>query len=721
MALTDLTHDSAHAPATTGPPPHGAPRTGVGSPRWAPYLLALIAGTAATVYAWGITRVPLHEYYAPAVRSMSQSWRAWVYGGYDPAASVTLDKLPGAFMVQALSVRLFGFHTWAVVLPQVIAAVLAVLVLHRVVRRWQGPVAGLLAAAVLATTPVLAALAHSQISDGVLVLLLVLAADAGQRAVETGRLRPLLLCALWVGLAFQTKMVQAWGVLPAIGVAYLVAAPGRLPRRLVRLGLAGAATVAVSLWQVVLFAVTPASARPYADGSTNDSLLSMIFQYNLSSRFGVESTSSVNGPGAGGGGPSGGPENWWYMLGDQVAPQVGWLYPLTAVGAVLGLLGWRSLRRGGGGRVDATRGGYLLWTLWLTVHVVAFSTGRVAHSFYVVAVAPAVAALAAAAAPRLWRLVRERAGSRWLVPAVLLAQLAWTVSLCGHFPDFRPWLRPALLGVGGVALVALLAACVVRGRALLLAAVGGALAIVATLLAPAVWAVSTTDATYRGSSRAPSAGPETGEGPGAGQGPGRDAHRGAALPGNGPLPGGGAVPGGGAMPGSPPEGTRGGGAPGGGLDGTGTEPSAQVRALVAYLRAHHDGEKYLAAVQGASSAGQFLVAGADVLPMGGFTGQVPFPSVDRLSALVAAGELRYVVLGGGGGGGRAGGWGGSTATEPVTERQTWVTSHCAAVDASAYQGTSDSGQRAGDGTAAGATGMGPDRDAGQILYDCRAA
>jgi 4-amino-4-deoxy-L-arabinose transferase-like glycosyltransferase len=147
-------------------------------PPWARPILLGIAAVAAAVYGWGINRVGLHVVYAPAIRRMSESWKAFIYGGYDPQASITLDKLPGAFMVDALSARLFGFHPWSVILPQVVESVLAVLMLYWVVRRWAGPVVGLLAAAAFAATPIVAALARAEISDTLLVLLLILAADA---------------------------------------------------------------------------------------------------------------------------------------------------------------------------------------------------------------------------------------------------------------------------------------------------------------------------------------------------------------------------------------------------------------------------------------------------------------------------------------------------------------------------------------------------------------
>jgi 4-amino-4-deoxy-L-arabinose transferase-like glycosyltransferase len=149
-----------------------------GRPGWARPALLLLAAAATVLYAWRLSDNPLHPYYSAAVKSMSESWKALLLGGLDPAASITLDKLPGAFVVQALSARIFGFHAWSVILPQVVEGAVTVLVLCRAVRRWQGPVADILAAATYATMPIVAALARSEIADTLLVMLLVLAADA---------------------------------------------------------------------------------------------------------------------------------------------------------------------------------------------------------------------------------------------------------------------------------------------------------------------------------------------------------------------------------------------------------------------------------------------------------------------------------------------------------------------------------------------------------------
>jgi hypothetical protein len=145
--------------------------------------LMAIAALAGLMYAWATGQHTLEYYYAAADRSMSASWHNFIFGGFDPAGTITVDKLPGALWLQALSVRAFGLHTWAIILPQVIEGILAVLVLYRAVRRLAGPAAGLVAALVLAVSPATVALDRENISDSLLILLLVLAADAVSGAI----------------------------------------------------------------------------------------------------------------------------------------------------------------------------------------------------------------------------------------------------------------------------------------------------------------------------------------------------------------------------------------------------------------------------------------------------------------------------------------------------------------------------------------------------------
>ncbi|HEV2260292.1 MAG TPA: glycosyltransferase family 39 protein, partial [Streptosporangiaceae bacterium] len=162
-------------------------RSPADQPAWARPALLAIAAVAAIAYGWGMAGASVESFYGAAARSMSESWHDFIFGAFDPAGTVTIDKLPGELWVQALSLRIFGFHIWALVLPQVVEGVLTILVLYRTVRRLAGPAAGpaagLTAAAVLAVTPITVLLSRGNVSDSLLILLLVLAADATSAAL----------------------------------------------------------------------------------------------------------------------------------------------------------------------------------------------------------------------------------------------------------------------------------------------------------------------------------------------------------------------------------------------------------------------------------------------------------------------------------------------------------------------------------------------------------
>jgi 4-amino-4-deoxy-L-arabinose transferase-like glycosyltransferase len=276
-------------------------RSPADQPRWARPALLSIAFVAVVLYAWNLSRVDYAPLYSDAVRSMSESWKAFLYGAVDVEATYTLDKLAGSFVPQVISAKIFGYSAWSLALPQVIWGVISVLVMYRVVRRWAGVVPGLLAAGIFTLTPVAASMFGHSMEDGLLVMCMVLAADAYQRAVLEGRLRSLVWAGVWVGVGFQAKMMQAWMILPALVVGYLLTAPIELRRRLKHVGVAGAVTLAVSLSWVALYTFTPASARPYVSGSTNNSAVAMVFGYNGLGRLGIdlpgaEDANGRNGP-----------------------------------------------------------------------------------------------------------------------------------------------------------------------------------------------------------------------------------------------------------------------------------------------------------------------------------------------------------------------------------------------------------------------------------------
>lgn len=571
-------------------------RSPADQPPWARPALLAIAALAGVMYAWGMNGAALEAFYGAAARSMSMSWHDFFFGAFDPLGTVSVDKLPGALWPQALSLRVFGFHTWAIVLPQAIEGVLTILVLYRAVRRLAGPEAGIVAAAVLATSPVTVALNRGNVADSLLILLLVLAADATTAAVVSGRLRSLLLAGVWVGLAFQAKMTVAWLVLPALAAVYLLAAATpRLRARVGHVALAGAVTAVVSVSWMAVVSVVPAHDRPYVDGTQNDSVFSQTFDYNGLAR--LRRGSDVF---AGAGHPaaflvalsqaSAGPihrikPSWHRLLSGPFGRDDGWLLPAAAIAAI-GVL----VARRGRGRRDRLRAAVVLWGLWLGVLGAFFSAGGYPNSYYVAALSPAIGALCGTGFAIAWRRRREVAAQAWLVAAVV-ASIGYGVYLLGGGSRVPGWLIPAAVCASVVTIAVLGWATARRDRDDGIPAGNVmAVAVVCALLLPSVASAL------------------------------------AVIRGLGPF----------AAPYEPSSAT---------ISRAQAKRMRQLdEQVVAELSSTYGTPIPMATDSSILAAPYILATGREILPIGGFQGGVPAPSLDQLQRYIASGQVRAMLV-----------------------------------------------------------------------------
>jgi 4-amino-4-deoxy-L-arabinose transferase-like glycosyltransferase len=697
--------------------------------------LAAILAVATVLYGWTLgSRGWGNSYYSAAVKSMGRNWTNFLFGSYDPAGVITVDKPPAALWPQVISAKIFGLHGWSVLLPQVIEGVLAIALLYLAVRRWAGELAALVAAVVLTLTPITVAINRDNNPDTLLVLVLVGAAYALTRALQAPAPRAALIwlsvCGFLVGAGFLTKMLAAWMVLPAFAVAWLVGARLGWWSRIWRLLVAGAVTAASSLWWVLLVAIWPGD-RPYIGGSTNGSAWDLVIGYNgLGRVFGEHSgPGSGGGFGAGGGISFGGAAGWDRMFNDVVAGQISWLLPACGVALVVAVV-VAVLHR----RAAATSGtplaaaGWVMWGGWLLVCAAVFSTQQgIFHPYYTTQLAPAAGALCGGLVTALLR--AHRAGGRWAPPvaaATVAGTVAWAVVVISRDTSWYGWLRWVILAAGVMA-VCLLVLGVWRRRVLVLAVLSAALAVLAS---PAVWAASVTwsDSAMGGVNPTagpavmsfPGGGPRGMEMPGGGDFPGRGGL--PDLPGGGgppDLPGGGGppdVPGGAGLPdlpgggapdadspnggGTPGDGRLGGGGPAGGFGAMGGATlTVQQRKILDYAVKESGNARISLAVEGGAmgTSAYILNSDATVIGMGGFSGGDDAPSVDQLQSWVSKGDLRYILGSGqdqqpgavpqpGAGSGQQGmpqmGFGGGAAQG----RAQWLAAHCTEVPASAYGG-----------------------------------
>src|SRR5690349_12638680 len=270
--------------------------------RWVrPSLLGLLA-TTAVLYLWGLGSSGWAKaFYSAAVQAGTVSWKAFFFGSSDAANSITVDKTPGALWIMDLSARIFGVNSWSILVPEALMGVATVALLFATVKRWYGPAAGLIAGAVSALTPVAVLMFRFNNPDAMLVLLMVAGAYATVRAIENGSTKWLMLAGASVGFGFLAKMLQALLVVPAYALAYLIAGPPRLGRRIGQLLLAGLALVVSAGWYIAIVELVPASMRPYIGGSQTNSLLELTLGYKGLGRLSGDGTGSVGGGGGGGG------------------------------------------------------------------------------------------------------------------------------------------------------------------------------------------------------------------------------------------------------------------------------------------------------------------------------------------------------------------------------------------------------------------------------------
>ncbi|MFJ7121575.1 glycosyltransferase family 39 protein [Streptomyces albogriseolus] len=681
----------AVADAAVGDPP--PPQTAVSpgpptaDPRWArPALLALLLATGVlylcNLHASGYA----NSFYSAAVQAGSQSWKAFFFGSLDAANAITVDKPPAALWPMALSVRLFGLNSWAILVPEVLMGVGTVAVVHASVRRRSGHGAALLAGAVLALTPVAALMFRFNNPDALLALLMAVACHLVVRALEDGRTRWLVWAGVAVGFAFLTKTLQAFLILPALAAVYAVCAPVRPRKRFAQLALATVALVVSGGWWVAVVELWPASSRPYIGGSQNNSFLELTFGYNGLGRLNGDETGSVGGGGAPGGGGRWGETGWDRMFNDDIGGQISWLLPAALILLVAGLVLSRKA-----GRTDVTRAAFLVWggSLLTTAVVFSFMAG-IFHQYYTVALAPYVAAVTGMGAAALWHRRRETWAALTLA-ATVTATAAWGYVLLHRTPDYLPWLRWLVL-VGGLTAALGLVFAGRAGRRVVLAAAG--LGVAASLAGPTAYTLSTVREGHSGS--IVTAGPAStgrGGGPGGGGGPRNGTPPGAnGTDGNGPgqnggFPGGGpgqdgfgtppgadgtTPPGGaGTTTEAPGQGPRGGGAGMGGLLG-GTDVDAEAREL---LEAGAAGHTWAAAAVGAQNAASYqLATGEPVMAIGGFNGTDPSPTLAQFQQYVKDGRIHYFVSGGGAGGGGTG-RGGAAGTGAASRITAWVQSH----------------------------------------------
>jgi 4-amino-4-deoxy-L-arabinose transferase-like glycosyltransferase len=551
-----------------------------------------------------------------------------------------VDKPPASLWVMGLSVRLFGLSSWSILVPEALMGVGTVWLVYLAVRRAAAPATadprlahgtGLLAGAVMAVTPVAVLMFRFNNPDALLVLLMTAAAYAVLRSIQDARLRWLLFAGVLLGFGFLTKQLQVLLVVPGFALAYLLAAPAGLGKRLVHLLCAGAAMAVAAGWWLAAVELIPAANRPYIGGSQNNSILELTLGYNGLGRLNGDETGSV------GGSNGWGTPGLFRLFNSEFGGQIAWLLPsVLLLGAGLLWLGRRAPR------TDAVRASVIIWGSWVAVTGLTFSfMAGIIHPYYMVALAPGIAGLAGLGGILLWQR-RDQPVAAAVLAAALVAAGTMASVLLGRTATYLPWLRWVVLP-GSFAAAGLVLAGAVPGfkragvnaagvkASGVMARTTAALAVAAALAGPLAYSLSTAATPHSGAivtagpavSGRGGAGMPAAFGGGAGFGP-------TAGNGSGAFTGAGRGPGAGGAGGM------------GGLLGASTPPAALVTAL--QTDAGHF--TWAAAVVGSNNAaGYQLAAQLPVMAVGGFNGTDPAPTLAQFQQYVADGKIHYFIAG----------------------------------------------------------------------------
>ncbi len=414
---------------------------------WRWVVLALITALAAALRLIALRSVRLDPFYDAAVRSMGVSWHNFFFGAYEPGGSVAIDKPPVDLWLQVASVKLFGWGSVSLKLPEALAGTAAVPLLYAAIRPPFGAIAGLVSALALAVLPIEVVTARSDTMDAAMMLLLVVALLLLVRACSSDRHSTawLLGAAAALGIAFDVKLLESLVALPGLAAIAMLGLPRRRGERTggerpaaasegsvsggrgrswgrltLQLLAAAAVYVVVALAWLGATLLYPERERPWAIGSSNGSAWNAAFVFNGSERITGKAVEAVQAaPGSGGIAPPS-PTRLLAGAGELPGKWLGWI---ALVALLLGAFALVALVRRRAGRVPLAAA--VGTSVWLLTGLVLFSQMARLHPRYVESFVPAVAASFGIG---VGVIAGARSRVRWLA-LPLTALLAWPLAV----------------------------------------------------------------------------------------------------------------------------------------------------------------------------------------------------------------------------------------------------------------------------------------------------
>lgn len=488
-ATTATRRQSVARPGTS--PWHQLQLEANASPPWERPALVVLLVLTALLYTWGLDiNGWANSYYSASAMAGAHDWTAFFYGSSDPGNAITVDKPPLSIWIMSASVRLFGLNSWSLLVPQALMGVLTVFLIYSMVRRRFGAAAGLLAATFMAVTPVSTVMFRYNNPDALLILLMTGIAFSLLQAIDRGQPKWVVLAGALAGAGFLTKQLQIGVILPAAVLTYLIFAQATWPKRFVHLTLAGLAAIAASGWWLLVVQFTDPSERPFIGGSRTNSAVELALGYNGLDRLtGEDATRTMSESAAAAAEALKLDAGFHRFLQPQFSGQFGWFIPFAIVGLTVGV--WYLRKR----RNHVAKNALLFFaTIWFVTaaSLLAYMSG-ILHPYYSLTAVPPICILASIGFIYLYRRVNQVRFRVVLAVTLAVSLVLAFVTAVRSTADF-PFLPLVIAGAGGLTLAIQL----LPPPTLLISKISFWSLIATILLGPIIWSINTAASPHIG-------------------------------------------------------------------------------------------------------------------------------------------------------------------------------------------------------------------------------
>ncbi|OOM11143.1 undecaprenyl phosphate-alpha-4-amino-4-deoxy-L-arabinose arabinosyl transferase [Clostridium saccharobutylicum] len=452
-----------------------------------------------------------NEYYAAAIKSMTQSFKNFFFLSFDPSGMVSIDKPPVGFWMQAISVLIFGYHGWAMLLPQALAGTGSCIMIYILVSKYFGRPSGLISAFIFSFTPSVVVASRNNTIDMQLIFVLLIATWFLFKSIENGKKRDLFIAGALIGLGFNIKMLQAYTVLPAFALVYLVFAKEKLVKKFINGIITMVIVLVISFAWVFAVDLYPSDSRPYVDSSTNNTVMELIVGHNGLERIYGQSQGGGQQGGPQRDGQQGGPQGGGMGSGEIGTASIVRLWTSNLYGQASWLLTFAAfsilifIRRFNMRNLTVKQSMLTFWTLWLGTMFTFFSFAGFYHRYYLCMFGPAIAALCGIGLVKMLEEFKNKNGiKQFILPISLITTIGIEIKYVWTYSQLKSWLVP-IIAVAGIISLALMILNYVRPKKLITLIIG-AFMLISMGAAPFYWAL--TPVMYVPNSTMPYAGPE---------------------------------------------------------------------------------------------------------------------------------------------------------------------------------------------------------------------